>query len=87
MYPAYQFPGGDRVSGPENLQIRLSQRALYEIKDELIIIDSNKLNGRRNTCELARFSPKNQQLHDIPDNQEVFGFTNGLQSAARLQVN
>jgi hypothetical protein len=82
MYPANQFPGRDRVRGPENLQIGLGKRALYEIKDQLIIIDSNKLNGRRNTCELTRFSPKNQQLHDIPDNQEVFGFTNGVQSAA-----
>ena len=58
MYPANQFPGRDRVRGPENLKIRLTQRALYEIKDQLTIIDSNKLNGRWNTCELTRFPPK-----------------------------
>ena len=58
MYLANQLPGGGWFRGPENLQIRLDQRALYEIKNQLIIIDSNKLNGRWNTCELTHFPPK-----------------------------
>jgi hypothetical protein len=58
MYLANQFPSGGRIRGPENLQIRLGKRALYEIKDQLIIIDCNKLNWRRSTCELTHFSKK-----------------------------
>ena len=40
MYLANQFPSSDGIGGPENLEIRLGERALYEIKDQLIIIDS-----------------------------------------------
>jgi len=58
MYLANQFPAGGRVGGLENLQVWLGKRALYEIKDQLTIIDSNKLNGRWNTCELTHFPPK-----------------------------
>ena len=49
MYLADQFPACGRVRGPKNLQIRLGKGARYEIKDQLIVIDGNKLNGRRNT--------------------------------------
>src|SRR6185312_6930178 len=41
-----QFPGGGRVCGMENLQIWLGESGPYEIKDQLIIVDSNQLNGR-----------------------------------------
>ncbi len=65
MYIANQFPGSGRVRGLENLQVWLGERALYEIKDQLTIIDSDKLNGRWNTCELTHFSPR-------PDNFMIY---------------
>jgi hypothetical protein len=55
MYLANQFPAGGGICGPENLQVRLGERALYEIKDQLIIIDGNKLNGRQRTFGLTYF--------------------------------
>ena len=55
MYLANQFPTGNGIRGPEDLQIGLGERTLYEIKDQLIVIDSNKLNGRQSTCDSAHF--------------------------------
>jgi hypothetical protein len=49
-----QFPASGGIRGPENLQIRLGETALYEIKDQLIVIDSNKFDGRQSTSELSK---------------------------------
>jgi len=60
---ANELPAGSRIGGPENLEIRLGEGALYEIEDEWIVVDSNKLDGRRGTYGLIS---GDQQLNDIP---------------------
>jgi hypothetical protein len=51
MYLTNQFPTLGGIGGPGNLQIRLGEGALDETEDQGIVVDGNKLNGRRSTWD------------------------------------
>jgi hypothetical protein len=52
MYSTNQLPTLGGIGGAGNLQIRLGKGALDETEDQRIVVDGNKLNGRRSTCGL-----------------------------------
>jgi hypothetical protein len=49
MYFTNQLPALSGVRRLENLQIWLGQRALNETEDQWIVVDGDKLDGRRST--------------------------------------